>query len=406
MDTTSNNDQPGNALPLLLTPMTIRGVTLKNRIVVSPMCQYASDDGSPVDWHLVHLGKMAIGGAGIVFGEETAVEARGRKTYQCAGLWSDHQIAAYRRVTDFIKTHGAVPAIQLGHSGRKGSCHGAIRDWAALTDEDAASGYAPWVNIKPSTLPNEPLWPKTKEMDHDDIRVVLANWRDSILRAVDAGFQILEIHGAHGFLIHQFLSPITNHRTDGYGGSREGRMRFAVEVATMARAAWPKELPLFFRVSAVDGKGGAWNLDDTVALSHALKQVGVDVIDCSSGGIPGHSDMPIVRRIPGYQVPFADRIKREVGIATMAVGLITQAAQAETILRDGRADLIALGRELIWNPNWPVHAAKELIGEKAYELLPVKYAHRLIRRDVVGRLPINKTGGPSTPEDDALTEKT
>ena len=244
------------ARPLLFTPITLRGVTARNRVVVSPMCQYVSVDGGPTDWQFVHFGRYAMGGAGIVFGEETAVEARGRKTYHCAGIWNDHQARAYRRITDFIKEMGAVPAIQLGHCGRNAGSHGAMEEWRALDERDARAGMPPWRGLAPSPLPARRGFPVPIEMDHDDIRTVLAAFRDAARRATDAGYDICEIHGAHGYLIHQFLSPVSNRRTDAYGGSRENRMRFALEVAETVRAAWPQDRPLFFRVSAVDGKGG------------------------------------------------------------------------------------------------------------------------------------------------------
>ena len=365
---------------LLFTPITLRGVTARNRIVVSPMCQYVSVDGGPTDWQFVHFGRYAMGGAGIVFGEETAVEARGRKTYHCAGLWNDHQAKAYRRVTDFIKQMGAVPAIQLGHCGRNAGSHGAMEDWRALDERDARAGMPPWRGLAPSPLPARRGFPVPIEMDQDDIRTVLAAFRDAAHRATDAGYDLCEIHGAHGYLIHQFLSPMSNRRTDAYGGSREARMRFALEVAETVRAAWPRDKPLFVRVSAVDGKGGLWGLDDTVALARELRQRDVDVVDCSSGGIGGDSEMAQVPRVPGYQVPYASRVRREVGVMTMAVGLITDPHQAEAVLVDGHADLVAMARELMIHADWPLRAAKALnTGE--YDLMAPSIAHRLRRRD-------------------------
>ncbi|MGE0802950.1 MAG: NADH:flavin oxidoreductase/NADH oxidase [Lautropia sp.] len=390
--------------PLLFTPLTLRSLTLRNRIVASPMCQYHSVAGTPGDWQMVNLGKFAVGGAAIVFGEETAIEPEGRKTYACAGLWNDQQVAAYRRINDFLQAHGAIPAVQLGHSGGKGSCHTALQKWAPLTPESAAQGLAPWTCLVPSIREPAPPLPRVREMDADDIRRHLQVWREAAARALDAGYRILEIHGAHGYLIHQFLSPVTNRRSDGYGGSLEGRMRLALEVTETVRAAWPGDLPLFFRISAVDGRGGLWDLPDSVALSAALKERGVDVVDCSSGGIAGNSKMPVVRRVPGYQVGFSDTIRRETGCRTMAVGLITEARQAEAILQAGQADLVALARELMWNPNWPVHAAVEMLGRDAMNLLPEEQAMRLIRREVIAALPLNRHGGPSTASEDALTE--
>lgn len=384
-----------NELPLLFTPITIRQVTAKNRIVVSPMCQYHSVDGGPTDWQMMHLGRLAIGGAGIIFGEETGVEERGRKTHACAGIWHDRHIPQYRRLTDFIRQQGAVPAIQLGHAGRKASCHGAVRDWEPLTDADAETGLPPWQGLAPSALDQvERRW-LPKEMDQDDIRTVLKAWAEAARRATDAGYDICEIHGAHGYLIHEFLSPVSNHRTDGYGGDRQGRMRFALEVAETVRAAWPQEKPLFYRASCVDGAGGLWTLDDTVALAKELKDRDIDMVDCSSGGLSGPSEMPPVPRVAGYQVGFAERIRREAGIATIAVGNINEAGLAESILREGRADLIAIARELMWNPSLPAQMALDLGVPDGYGVMTEEYAHRLRRREEVKHMPIN-AGGAET----------
>jgi 2,4-dienoyl-CoA reductase-like NADH-dependent reductase (Old Yellow Enzyme family) len=377
--------------PLLFTPITIRGVTSKNRIVVSPMCQYNSEDGGPGDWQMMHLGRLAVGGAGIVFGEETAVEARGRKTYKCAGIWDDKHIPQYRRLTDFIKEQDAVPAIQLGHAGRKASCHTATEDWRPLRDEDAKDGFAPWQGLAPSALDQLPRRFTPKAMDKDDIASSLDAWREATRRSMDAGFDILEIHGAHGYLIHQFLSPVSNHRNDAYGGDRQGRMRYALEVAEVVRDAWPQDKPLFFRVSSVDGQGGIWNLDDTVALSKELKDRDIDLIDCSSGGIFGDSEMPMVPRIEQFQAGFAERVRREAGIMTIAVGGITEAEQAENILQSGRAD----AREFLWNADWAAHAAKALNATDPFGQMPHEYAFRLRQREKQKEMPINQ-GGPET----------
>ena len=381
--------------PLLFTPITIRGVTSKNRIVVSPMCQYNSDDGGPGDWQMMHLGRLAVGGAGIIFGEETGVEARGRKTYKCAGIWDDKHIPMYRRITDFIKEQGAVPAIQIGHAGRKASCHTATEDWRPLTDDDAKDGWAPWQGLAPSALDQLPRRFTPKAMDAGDIKIVLDAWREATRRSMDAGYDILEIHGAHGYLIHQFLSPVSNHRNDAYGGDRAGRMRFALEVAEVVRDAWPRDKPLFFRVSSVDGEGGMWNLDDTVALSKELKDRDIDLVDCSSGGISGDSEMPMIPRIEQFQAGFAERVRREADIRTIAVGSITEASQAEGILQSGRADLVALAREFLWNADWAAHAAKTLGATDPFGQMPHEYAFRLRQREKQKEMPINQ-GGPVT----------
>jgi 2,4-dienoyl-CoA reductase-like NADH-dependent reductase (Old Yellow Enzyme family) len=367
--------------PLLFSPIRLRGITARNRIMVSPMCQYASVGGAPTDWHLAHLGRYAMGGAGIVFGEETAVEARGRKTHDCAGIWNAQQARQYRRITDFLRELGAVPAIQIGHCGRNAGTHGAMHDWRPLVEADADKGYPPWRGIAPSAVPAGPGFPPPHAMDQDDIRQVVVAFRDAALRAVDAGYELCELHGAHGYLIHQFLSPVANRRTDGYGGDRSGRMRFALEVTEAVRAAWPERRPLFFRVSAVDGKGGLWGLDDTIALSRELASRGVDAVDCSAGGIRGDSTMALIPRVPGNQVAYAEAVRREAAIPTVAVGLITEPLQAEKILVSGQADIVAMARELMAHADWPVHAARMLGAPDPFGLMPDAYAHRLRRRD-------------------------
>ncbi len=386
---TEITDKP---LPLLFTPITLRGVTARNRVVVSPMCQYHSDDGGPTDWQFMHLGRLAAGGAGIIFGEETAVEARGRKTYLCAGIYDDKHIAAYRRITDFIREQGAVPAIQLGHSGRKASCHAATKDWAPLTDADAADGLPPWQGLAPSALDQLPRRFLPKAMDGDDIKAVLDAYRESCRRSIDTGYDIVEIHGAHGYLIHQFLSPVSNQRDDSYGGDRAGRMRFALEVAEVVRDAWPKDRPVFYRVSAVDGEGGLWDLEETVELSKVLKNIDIDLIDCSSVGISGDSEMPMVPRLPGYQVGFSERVRRDVDIMTIAVGGITEARQAEDILQAGQADLVALAREFLWHTDWTAHAAQDQGIEDPFGQMPHEYAYTLRQREAAKTMPINQGG--------------
>jgi 2,4-dienoyl-CoA reductase-like NADH-dependent reductase (Old Yellow Enzyme family) len=369
-------------VPLLFQPLKLRSLTLRNRIVASPMCQYFSDDGAPGDWQMVNFGRFAMSGTGIVFGEETAVEPRGRKTHHCAGIYKDSHIADYRRINEFIKSMGSVPAIQLGHCGARASSHGPLKDRAALNDKDAEGGLKPWQPLAPSALQHVQGTMLPKEMDATDIRENLEAWRVATLRAVDAGFEICEVHGAHGYLIHQFLSPSSNKRTDGYGGDLKGRMRFALEVVETVRKAWPDHLPLFFRFSAVEGPGGEWGLDDTIAVSRELKLRGVDVIDCSSGGnIGGDSRLGSIPRVPNYQAGYAREVKREVDIPTMAVGLISDPHHAEAILRDGEADLIALARELMENPNWPVQAARALGWDDAYSLVHAREAQRLKLRE-------------------------
>lgn len=392
--------------PLLFEPLTLRGVTVPNRIVVSPMCQYASLHGGPTDWHMAHIGRLAIGGAGTVFLEETAVERRGRKTHHCAGIYDDSHVAAYRRLTDLVRNMGRVPAIQLGHAGAKASCHGAARDWAPLTPDDAANGLAPWTSVAPSAVAARADSAVPHALDHDDIQTVLRAWGDATRRSVDAGFDIVEIHGAHGYLIHQFLSPCTNRRRDAYGGDRKGRMRFCLEVVETVRAALPADKPLFFRLSAVDGRGGLWDIHDTLALAMELKDRGVDVIDCSSGGITGTSTMPIVPRVPGYHTGFSQQVRQHARAATMVSGLITRAEQAEQLLAQGAADLIALARELLVDANWPVNAARELGLDDPLALLPSGYAQRLRMREQIAHLAVNAPGTPIPHDAIALIEKT
>lgn len=358
--------------------------------MASPMCQYQSDDGGPNDWHMMHLGRLAIGGCGIVFGEETAVEPDGRKTHACAGLYHQGHIAAYRRLTDMIKQHGAVPAIQLGHSGRKGSCHGAIEDWRPLEASDADQGLPPWQIMTPSAAISPPRPIPHKEMDHDDIKRVIEAFRTATKRSIDAGYDIVEIHGAHGYLIHQFLSSSANQRDDAYGGSLENRMRFAIEIGAAVREEWPQDKPVFFRLSAVDGKGGSWRLSDSIALAKALRAVDIDVVDVSSGGVTGSSDMPMVPRIPAYQASFSGRIRHKAKIKTVAVGGITTAKQAEDILQAGDADIIAMARELLWNADWPAHAAEALGVDDPFSYLPTGYAHRLRLREAQKTMDINQ----------------
>lgn len=372
--------------PLLFTPITLRGVTARNRVVVSPMCQYSSDAGGPTDWHLVHLGQFAMGGAGIVFCEETAVEARGRKSHHCAGIYDDRHIPGYRRINDFIRTHGAIPAIQIGHGGRKGSGCSPWEGYRPLTYEDAKHGHAPWQTVSASDLPASETAPVPHALTQDEIAEVVGSWRDAALRAVDADYDIIEVHAAHGYLIHQFLSPLANCRSDGYGGDLDGRMRLCLEIVETVRDVWPKDKPVFMRVSAVDGVNGSWDVDDTVALAREAKARGVDVVTTSSGGIAGPGTATPVPRVPGYHVAYAERVRREAEVMTIAVGLITEARHAEEIIQAGQADMIALARELLWNPHWPVHAARELGVTNYLDLLPRGYAWWLKRREDIRRV--------------------
>lgn len=378
--------------PLLFAPWTLRGVIARNRIAVSPMCQYMSEDGSPADWHLVSLGRYAIGGAGIVFCEETAVEARGRKTPFCAGLYRDDQVAGYRRITDFLRAWGAVPAMQLGHAGGRGAERGPMEGRVAI----ASTGDQGWETISASAVPVRPGAPAPRAMTPADIQTVIEAFAAAARRTQAAGFDILEIHGAHGYLIHQFLSPVINRRGDAYGGSLRNRMRFALELTEAVRAVWPQDKPLFYRASCVDGRGGIWNLDDTVELARALKPLGVDVFDCSSGGISGSSAMPLLPRTPGYHLPFAQRVKAETGLQTMAPGMIAQPDQAEACLRSGQVDLVGMARTLMQNADWPVHAARALGVEDWLDILPVAFSFRLKSLEEQKKLIINQGPAPAS----------
>jgi len=349
------------ATPHLFQPLHLRSIKVRNRVVISPMCQYSAHEGHLDDWHSVHLGRFATGGAGIVFTEATAVQKGGRITHGCPGLWCDSQIPGHARVAQFARRNGAVPAIQLAHAGRKG---GMQRPWfgnGPLNADDHARGDMPWTPVGPSAVPVAEGWPLPHALSQQDIDALIADFVTAARRALVAGYQIAEVHGAHGYLLHSFLSPLSNLRTDGYGGDLAGRMRLALEVTQAVRDVWPDDLPLFFRTSAVDGTPEGWSLDDTVILATELKRIGVDVMDCSSSGIAGSATAgAATKRQPGFQVPYAERVRRDAQITTMAVGLITHPQQAEDILAQGRADLIAIGREALVNPMWALHAAATL----------------------------------------------
>ncbi|HZT48750.1 MAG TPA: NADH:flavin oxidoreductase/NADH oxidase, partial [Hyphomicrobiaceae bacterium] len=321
--------------PLLFTPLAIKSVTLKNRVVIAPMATYSAVDGLAQDWHLAHLGRLALGGAGLVFVEATAVTEQGRITNGDLGLWSSAHVPPLRRIAEFMKSVGAVPAIQIAHAGRKGSMQRPWHGNGALTPEDLARGDKKWDIVAPTSEPMAEGHIVPRQLSVSDLAVLKGQWADAARRALDAGFEVLEIHNAHGYLIHQFLSPLSNKRNDAYGGDFAGRTRFPLEVAEAVRAAWPKDKPLFLRVSAVDGVDGGWTMDDTVAYARELKARGIDVIDCSSGGLFGSATAARVKRTWGFQVPFAERVRREAGIMSMAVGLIVEPKFAESILQKG-----------------------------------------------------------------------
>ena len=346
----------------LFSPFTQRSLTFRNRIVVAPMCQYSATDGFAEEWHLVHLGSRAVGGAGAVLVEATAVRPEGRITPGDLGLWSDAHVEPLSRITSFVRAHGCAAGVQLAHAGRKASTSAPWEGGKLLSPE--AGG---WIPDAPSALAFSDAYATPHALDEAGIARVIDSFRHAAKRALAAGFEFVEVHAAHGYLLHEFLSPLANQRTDSWGGALENRMRLTLEVSRAVREAWPADKPVWVRVSATDWADGGWNADETVQLAHALKALGVDLVDCSSGGLVAHQKIPLA---PGYQVPFAERVRREAGIATGAVGLITDPAQAEAILAEGKADVILLARQLLRDPYWPLRAAAELGGEHPW---PVQY---------------------------------
>ena len=346
----------------LFEPLRLRDVTFRNRIFVSPMCMYSAEDGVPNDWHLVHLGSRAVGGAALVMVEATGVSAEGRISPGDTGLWNARQVEAFRRITDFVAARGAVAGIQLAHAGRKASTDVPWKGGRPL-----APGEGAWTTLGPSPIPFDRGFPPPREMTLADLDRVTDEFAAGARRAVEAGFRVVEVHVAHGYLLHEFLSPLSNRRMDEYGGSLENRMRFPIRVARAVRQAFPAERPVFVRISATDWAEGGWDLPQSIELSKLLKKEGVDLIDCSSGGLVPNAKVPAG---PGYQVPFAEAIRREAGIATAAVGMITEPRQAEETLATGRADAIVMARAFLRDPYWPLHAAQELGAEIEW---PVQY---------------------------------
>jgi 2,4-dienoyl-CoA reductase-like NADH-dependent reductase (Old Yellow Enzyme family) len=336
----------------LFAPLRLRDVEFRNRVFVSPMCQYSALDGVPADWHLVHLGSRAVGGAGLVLAEATAVVPEGRISPGCLGLWNDLQAGAFARIAEFIAAHGAVPGVQLAHAGRKASTALA---WLGGGPLGQAQGG--WPTVAPSAIPFGPGFAPPHELGTAEIAGLVARFAEAAARAAGAGFQVVEIHMAHGYLLHQFLSPLTNRRTDAFGGTLENRARFPLQVAAAVRAAFPPALPVLVRISATDWVDGGWDLPQSVQLARRLGEAGVDLIDCSSGGLVPDARVPVG---PGYQVPFAAAIRRDAALPTAAVGLITEARQAERIVAEGDADAVFLARALLRDPYWPLHAAHDL----------------------------------------------
>ena len=336
----------------LFQPLRLREVTLRNRIAVSPMCQYSAREGVPNEWHLVHLGARAVGGAGLVIAEASAVSPEGRISPDDTGIWSDAHAAAWAPISRFVAEQGAVPGIQLAHAGRKASTDAPWRGGRPV----GADGRG-WRPVGPSPLPFADGYPVPDELTADEVEAVVGAFRDAARRADEAGFQVVEIHMAHGYLLHQFLSPLTNRRTDEYGGVLDNRLRLPLAVARAVREAFPVERPVFARVSATDWVEGGWDLEQSIVLARELRERGVDLVDCSSGGAVPDAKVPLA---PGYQVPFAAAIRERAGVATGAVGLLTDPAQAEAIVAGGQADLVLLARQMLRDPYWPLHAARAL----------------------------------------------
>jgi 2,4-dienoyl-CoA reductase-like NADH-dependent reductase (Old Yellow Enzyme family) len=339
-------------MALLFEPLTIRSITLKNRIVVSPMCEYSSHDGFANDWHLVHLGSRAVGGAALVIAEATAVNPEGRITHDDLGIWKDEHIDFLSRITSFIEKQNAVPGIQLAHAGRKASHHSPWKGGKALQLQEA-----PWQTLAPSAIPFKDGDPSPAAMTKQQIQQVVSDFRSAAIRARKAGFKVIEIHAAHGYLLNEFMCLSSNHRDDEYGGSFENRIHIVLEVIDAIREVWSKELPLFIRISCIEWIEAGWTIEDSIRFLEAIKDKDVDLVDCSSGG---NSHAQKIPGAPLYQVPFAEAIKRQTGIKTAALGLITTAQQAEGILEAQQADLIVLARQLLRDPYFPLHAAKQL----------------------------------------------
>ena len=337
---------------ILFQPYQLKSIQLKNRIVVSPMCQYSAIDGFANDWHLVHLGSRAVGGAGLIIAEACAVAPEGRITPNDLGIWKEEHIPALKRITDFIQEQGSVAGIQLAHAGRKASFP---QPW--LGTELLSKEKGGWEPVAPSALAFNDKYALPHELSITEIATLINQFAEATTRAHKAGFELIEIHAAHGYLINEFLSPLSNHRMDEYGGSFENRCRFLIEIVKAVKMSWPNNLPIFVRISATDWVDGGWTIEDSIALSKDLKTLSIDLIDCSSGGNASNAKIALA---PGYQVNLAKAVRNGAGIATGAVGLITNAIQAQTILEQGEADLIFVGRELLRDPYFPLHAAKEL----------------------------------------------
>ena len=370
----------------LFDPFQIRSLTLKNRVCVSPMSQYRAKDGVANDWHFAHLSRFALGGCGIVFTEATAISSDGRRTHGDLGLWNDHQLDALKPITKFIKAEGSIVGIQLSHAGRKASERRPWHGESPVNEQDVKErNEAPWAAIGPTNEPYGKEWPAPKIMTDEDIHQIIEDFGLAAARADSAGFDAIEVYAAHGFLLHQFYSPLCNTRSDQWGGSFEGRIKLALDVASSVRKNWPAEKALFFRISATDWIDGGWTVEDSIQLAKALKDRGVDVIDCSSSGIGGPHPPVSFPIGPAFQAGFSKEIRQNVDIATMAVGFIWDARVANTVIESGQADLIAIGRELLNNPNWPLQAAKEIAADDDYSLWDPAFGWWLNKRERVMR---------------------
>ncbi len=389
----------------LFSSYQLANITLKNRLVISPMCNYSAHDGFVNDWHMVTVGRYALGGAAMVMLEASAVQANGRITHGDLGIWKDEHIPGLKRLADFLRANDSVPAIQLGHAGRKASM---ARPWygnGPLTQGDIDRGDLPWPASAPSDIPVAQGWTVPTQMSIEEIHALTNDFVAAAKRALTAGFDVIELHAAHGYLLHSFLSPFSNKRSDAYGGDRAGRSKIVIDIATVLRAVWPAGKPLLVRLSTIDDLDGGWEIEDSIWLSQRLKAVGVDAIDCSSGGIVGSASAPALtangaataslpatpvlrtKRVPGFQVPWAKAIKAGAGIPTIAVGLILTAQQAEDIVNSGDADLIAIAREALDDPNWPVHAAQTLAADKTFAMWPRQFGWWLnVRQGILNKL--------------------
>lgn len=375
--------------PALFTPLEIAGLTLRNRIVLSPMCQYYAVDGAITEWHMAHHSRFALGGLGAALVEATGVTPEGRTTHGCTGLYSDDHIPGLARIATLYREHGVSPGIQLTHSGRKAS---AARPWDGAAPLERHGAEPGWETIAPSAIPVRDGWPTPRAMTVADIDRTVLDFQIAAKRALSAGFDFVELHGAHGYLLHSFLSPISNRRSDGFGGTLANRMRFPVMVSRAIREIWPSGKPLFYRTSAIDNVEGGITIEDTIALAKALSEVGVDVMDCSSGGIVGSVALARQAQSEGFQVPFAAAVRANSPMKAMAVGLIVEPRMAEQIIATGQADLVALAREFIADSNWVYRAARELGLDDPHGVMPPSYAFYLRRRPPLSSNAASGTG--------------